>query len=114
MGTAAILFAIAAAGGAVMAALRLGGRELPPLGLALLHGALAAAGLLTFIVKVVGNVVPTLAMASLVGFVVAALGGFVLFVGFHLKKKALPIPLMLVHATVAVVSFVLLLVVLFK
>lgn len=114
MGTAAILFAIAAVGGAVMAALRLGGRELPPLGLALLHGALAAAGLITFIVKVVGNVVPTLATVSLVGFIVAALGGFTLFLGFHLKKKALPIPIMLIHATVAVLSFILLLVVLFK
>lgn len=114
MGTAAVLFAIAAVGGAIMAALRLGGRELPPLGLVLLHGILAAAGLVTLIMKVIGNVVPTMAMGALVGFVIAALGGFTLFFLFHLKKKALPIPLMLVHATIAVISFVLLLIVLFK
>lgn len=97
-----------------MAAMRLGGRELPPLGLALLHGALAAAGLITLIITVIANVVPALAMASLIGFVIAALGGFTLFLGFHLKKTALPIPIMLIHATVAVLSFILLLVVLFK
>ncbi|WP_243369953.1 hypothetical protein [Geotalea sp. SG265] len=114
MVTATILFALAAVGGAVMAALRLGGRELPPTGLAMLHGILAAAGLITLIVTIVGNVVPTLAVASLIGFIIAALGGFTLFFLFHLKKRALPIPIMLVHATVAVISFILLLVVLFK
>lgn len=114
MGAAAILFAIAAAGGAVMAAQRLGGRDLPPLALALLHGALAAAALITLIASVVGNVVPTLATVALVGFIVAAFGGFAMLLLFHLKKRALPIPLMLVHAVVAVLSFVLLLVVLFK
>jgi hypothetical protein len=114
MVTATILFALAAVGGAVMAALRLGGRELPPIALALLHGALAAAGLITLIVTIVGNVVPTLAVAALIGFIIAALGGFTLLFLFHLKQKALPIPVMLVHAGVAVISFILLLVVLFK
>jgi hypothetical protein len=37
-------------------------------------------------------------------FIVAALGGFGLF-SFHLRKKDLPIPLVLVHAVVAVAGF---------
>jgi hypothetical protein len=42
-------------------------------------------------------------------FIVAALGGFGLFF-HHLRKVALPIWLVVVHALVAVVAFVLLLV----
>ena len=37
-----------------MALMRFGGRELPPLGLALLHGLLTAAGLVALIVALVG------------------------------------------------------------
>lgn len=114
MGTAAILFAIAAVGGAVMVALRLGGRELPPTWLAIVHGALAAAGLIRLVTTVVGNMVPTLAVLALVGFVAAAVGGMILFLLYHLKKRPLPIPLMLGHGTIAVISFILLLAVLFK
>jgi phosphoribosylglycinamide formyltransferase 2 len=43
------------------------------------------------------------------GAITAALGGFGLF-SFHLRGKALPIPVVVIHAGVAVVAFVLLLV----
>ena len=46
---------------------------------------------------------------SLILFLVAALGGFGLF-SFHLRKLALPIWIMVVHALVAVLAFVILLV----
>jgi hypothetical protein len=115
MATAAILFAIAAIGGATMAAMRLQGRELPPLWLALVHGGVAAAGLITLIVTVAQmTVVPTTAVVSLIGFILAALGGFALFLLFHMKKKALPINIMLAHATLAVISFVILLIGVFQ
>jgi len=114
MGTAAILFAIAAVGGAIMAAMRLGGRPLPPLGLAILHGLIAAAGLITLIVAVSGGTAPTMALVAVAGFVIAALGGLTMILLFHLKQKPLPIPLMLVHGGVAVISFIILLLTIFR
>lgn len=106
---ALVLFGIAALGGLVMAAIRLRGAERPPTAIALLHGVLAAAGLIALIVAVTAGSVPGLARTALIIFIVAALGGFFLFAQ-HMQKKALPIPVMVVHALVAVVGFVLLLV----
>jgi hypothetical protein len=105
---ALILFAIAALGGITLAAIRLRGTALPPMWLALVHGAVAAAGLVALILAVVNAQVPPAARTALAGFLVAALGGFALF-AFHLRRKALPIPLVVVHGLVAVISFVILL-----
>ena len=112
MTVAAILFAIAAVGGVVLAAMRLGGRELPPMALALIHGLFAAAGLVTLILAVVGANASTATIAALVGFLVAALGGFLLF-SYHLRRQALPINFVVIHGAVAVISFVILLVAIF-
>lgn len=105
---AVLLFGVAAVGGVTMAVMRVGGRELPPLWLALVHGVLAASGLVALIISVATVSTNALALWSLIGFVVAALGGFLLF-SFHLRKKALPLPIVGIHAFVAVVSFVVLL-----
>jgi glucose uptake protein GlcU len=110
MTIALVLFAVAALGGLTMAVMRFRGAERPPTGLALLHGALAAAGLIALIVAMTETGVPALARTALVFFIVAALGGFYLFAQ-HMQKKALPIPIMVVHALVAVIGFVILLVV---
>lgn len=109
MTLAAVLFAIAALGGVVMAVMRLSGRELPPMGLAIVHGLIAAAGLVALILVVVGRTVSTQATIALVGFVIAALGGFYLF-SYHLRRQALPVPFVVIHGLVAVISFVILLV----
>jgi hypothetical protein len=106
---AVTLFALAAVGGLALAGMRLKGTELPPLWLAIVHGLAAASALVALVVAVMGSGAPSTANIALGGFVVAALGGFVLFAN-HLRGKALPIPLMLIHAVVAVVSFVVLLV----
>jgi membrane protease YdiL (CAAX protease family) len=104
-----VLFAIAALGGVVLASIRLRGTN-PPLALALIHGALAAAALVGLIVVVIhAGASASLPRIALLLFVVAALGGFVLFAS-HLRKKNIPVPLMLVHAVVAVGGFVTLLV----
>lgn len=108
MTTALILFAVAALGGLVMAVMRFGGRELPPLGLAIVHGLFAAAGLVALILALVGQGFSVAATIALVGFVGAALGGFYLF-SLHMKRQALPIPYVLVHGLFAVASFVILL-----
>ena len=108
--TALVLFAIAALGGVTMAVIRFRGAERPPTGLALLHGALAAAGIIVLIVAMLSMPNPAQARTALVLFIVAALGGFYLFAQ-HVQKRALPIPVILVHALIAVIGFLILLVV---
>lgn len=114
MQLAAILFALAALGGITMVVIRLRGAPRPPTWLALGHGAIAAAGLVTLIIAAVNTNLPTLALVALAGFVLAALGGATIFTLFHLREKPLPIPLMLAHGTAAVVSFILLLLSIFQ
>lgn len=112
-----VLFALAAAGGLVMAIQRFGGKPQPTFAIAIVHGLAAAAGLISLIVAIAGagdgagdgaNVGsgPTIALVLFLG---AAIGGFVLFFQ-HLRKNPLPIPLMVIHAVVAVVAFLILLV----
>jgi hypothetical protein len=108
MTIALVLFALAALGGLTMAVMRLRGAERPPTGLALLHGAGAAAGLIALIVAVMNMPDPGAARTALIVFIIAALGGFFLFAQ-HMQKKALPIPVMVIHGLLAVTGFVILL-----
>lgn len=111
---AAVLFAIAAGIGATMAVQRLRGVEQPAMGVALTHGGFAAVALVLYIVAVVGAASPPVAGWWAIGlFVVAALGGAVLFLGYHLRGQALPVPFVFVHGGVAVVGFLVLLFALF-
>jgi hypothetical protein len=112
MTVAAVLFGIAALGGVVMAVMRFGGREFPPMALAVVHGLLAASGLVTLLLAVVNTTASTIAVVALVGFVIAALGGFLLF-SYHLRRQALPINYVVVHGIGAVVSFAILLAAIF-
>lgn len=100
-----VLFAAAAGGGAVLAYLRLKDKPLP-MGLALAHGAIAAAGLVALLVPVLSGEAEGGA-APLGLFVVAALGGFFLF-SFHVRKKPIPVLPMVAHAGIALVAFLLL------
>lgn len=108
--TAAALFAIAAAGGLVMAGIRMFGTQNPPAWLAMLHGLLAGAGLTLMLYAALTVGIPSLALWALVLLVVAALGGILMNLGYHWKLKPLPKPLMFAHAGIAVVGFLLLLV----
>src|SRR5262249_628014 len=109
MTIALVLFALAAVVGLYMAAVRFRGAERPPTSIALLHGALAASGLIALIVAVVEPSAPAPAKTALIVFLVAAVGGFYLF-SQQMQKKALPIPVMVAHALVAVIGFIILLV----
>jgi hypothetical protein len=72
---AAVLFAIAALGGATLATLHFRGRSPLPMPLALLHGLLAAGGLVLLVIAALTQPgFGGLALASLVIFVIAALG----------------------------------------
>jgi hypothetical protein len=105
---AILIFAIGAVGGLVLASSVLRGR-LAPWALSLLHMALGATGLvLTGLVVLGGSSdVASIVPIALLVLVVAALGGFFL-ASFHVRKMPPPKPVVLIHAGVAVVGFLLL------
>jgi hypothetical protein len=105
---ALIAFAVAALGGLVLAAHVLRGK-FAPWALSLLHAVLGATGLVLLIMLLLQGLA---AGPVLIGFgllVLAALGGFFL-AAYHLRKKLPPKPVVLIHASVAVIGFLLLLV----
>lgn len=103
---AVVLFALAALGGLTLALMHRQGRDVP-VPLALVHGVLAAAGLVVLAWAWLSQGLGGLATLALVLFVVAALGGFYLFAQ-HLQGRTLRLPIILIHGAVAVVAFVLL------
>jgi hypothetical protein len=109
---AAILFALAALAGITLAALHFMKKALP-LPLAIVHGLVAATGLVLLIIAVATGASATLAVTALVLFIIAALGGFVLF-SFYMRRQPLPSALVVIHGLVAVAGFVTLLVFLVK
>lgn len=110
MTMAAVLFGLAALGGITLAGIRLSGKPYPPTWMALGHGAVAASALGVLIYTAVTETVPTLAQVALGVFVLAALGGATLFLGFHMRGRPLPIPLVIGHGLIAATGFVLLLI----
>jgi hypothetical protein len=109
MQAAVIVLALAAVGGLTLAVIRLRGAPWPPTWMALGHGAVAATGVGLLIYAAVSPGIPTLAQVALGIFILAALGGATLFLGFHMRGKALPIPLVLGHGLIAATGLVLLL-----
>jgi len=102
LNVAAIVFAIAALGGIVLAAHVLRGK-FAPWALSLLHAALGAAGIVLVLVTVIQGLRGNAALA-LGLFVVAALGGFFL-ASFHYRKQLPPAAVVVVHAIVALAGF---------
>lgn len=107
---AATLFGFAAAGGITMLVIRLRGAPRPPTWLAVGHGLLALAGLVTLIsASVALNSIPPLIGWSLAILCLAAAGGATIFLGFHLPGRPLPIPLIFAHGLLAATGWGLLL-----
>lgn len=106
---AVVVLGLAALGGLALAVIRLRGTPLPPTSIALIHGMVAATGLALLISVVIGHEVDQLVKVSLGVLVVAALGGATIFLGFHMRNRALPIPLVIGHGLVAITAYVLLL-----
>jgi hypothetical protein len=109
MQASVIVLALAAIGGATLAVIRFRGAPWPPLWMALGHGAAAALGVGLLIYAAVTTGIPTLAQVALAIFILAALGGAVLLLGFHMRSRALPLPFVLGHGVIAATGFVLLL-----
>ena len=113
MQVAAGLFTLAALGGLVMAAIRFGGKRNPPAWLAMVHGLLAAAGITLLAYAAVMGKVPASALVAVLLFLMAAGGGAVLSLAYKWKQRLLPAWLVLAHALLAVVAYVLLLLAVF-
>ena len=97
---AIIVLLIAAVGGLYMA-IRIFGGAVPPMAVALLHGALAATGLVIAIIAAMAvDADPTLKYGAGLLFL-AALGGFFLL-SFHLRKVPHPKGVVVLHALTAV------------
>ena len=109
MQTSAVILAISAVGGLVMAGIRFSGKPHPPTWLAMLHGFLSAAAVtLLLYVQFTGGL-PTLALTATVLFLIAALGGVVMNLNYHWNRLPLPKWLVVVHALIAVTGLILLL-----
>jgi hypothetical protein len=105
---AVIVFAVGALGGLVLATSVLRGK-LAPWALSLLHAALGATGLVLTAIVVFGlggTAAPHAGLALLL-LAIAALGGFFL-ASYHLRNRPGPKPVVLIHAGVAVIGFLLL------
>lgn len=112
--TAAVLLAITALGGLAMAAVRLGSEKQPPSWLAMLHGLLAGAALTLLIYAWFTAGLPAMAAVALLLFLVAAAVGVYINLGYHVKQVLIPKGTTILHALVAVVGFVLLLIAAFR
>ena len=104
--TAALLLGVAALGGIVMTIVRLRGAPRPPSSLAMVHGLLAAAALTLLLYAWYTVGLPSLAKLATLILGAAALGGTFINIQYHSKLQPLPIPLVLVHAALAVGGFV--------
>ena len=110
---AACLFAIAALGGLTMAVMHFRGKTPPPVALALGHGAFAASGIVVLFLALWPNFNGG-AVFALGLFVLAALGGLTLALGFHRRGKALPSGFIVGHGSLAALAFLVLLAVAFN
>lgn len=105
---AAIVLTLTAIGGLAAAGLRARSGANPPMPIALVHGGVGAVGLLLVIIAGVSNGFSDRHTLATVLLIVAALGGFLLF-GTHLRERLISLPVILIHALVAVVGYVTLL-----
>jgi hypothetical protein len=110
MAVAVCLFALAAVGGLVMLVQVFRGAQRPWSWLAMGHGFLASAGLTLLIYASLKAGVPGLVNTGLVVLLAAAMGGGLLALKYHVNMLPLSRPIVIGHALLAVVGFLLVLV----
>lgn len=99
--TASILLLLTAAGGLLMAFQRIVQKVNPPSWLAMAHGFLAASGLTLLAYAGLTDRVEGGAMLGLILLLVAATGGVVMNLAYHLAGKLLPSWLLYLHIALA-------------
>lgn len=102
--TAVVLLLLTAAGGVVMAIRRLGAKQNPPDWLAMAHGLLAAAAFTLVIYAAFQEGIPASAVTGVVVLLVAAAGGIVMNLHYHLAGQLIPQWLLHLHILLAVVG----------
>jgi hypothetical protein len=112
--TAVVLLALTGAGGLLMAGLRFSGRPRPPHWMAMGHGLLAGSGLTLILYAGIVSGFPGGAALGLALLVLAALGGLMLNLRYHVNGLALPVWMVLVHAAIAVIGLVVLAIAVWK
>ena len=105
--TATALLSFTALGGLIMAVLRFAGADRPPSWLAMGHGLLAGSGLTLLLYAGFTEGLPQLAWIGTGLLVLAALGGVFLNLAYHDRRLALPKPIIVVHAVLALAGFTL-------
>lgn len=103
--TSVVLFAIAAAGGLLMAGIRFFASFNPPAWIAMVHGLLAASGLTLAIYATWAGGASASAKLAIVLLVLAAAGGAFLNLGYQWKQRLLPMTIVIAHAALAVIGF---------
>jgi len=103
-----LVFAVAAVVGLTMAMAVFQGR-FPPVASAVVHGVLAATGLLLLLYGVLVRGAIGAPRWALGLFLLAALGGLGLAFGFHARRRTVPKGYVLGHASLAVVGVLILL-----
>lgn len=106
---ALVVFAIGAMGGLVLASFVLRGK-LAPWAVSLLHALLGASGLALLTVGLLQGDGGTRAMVALCLLVLAAIGGFFLAGYFHARDRVALKSAVFIHASLAIVGFLTLLV----
>lgn len=106
---ACVLFGVAAAGGIVMALIRVGKKANPPHWIAMLHGFIAAAGITLLAYVSIFAQVPGVVQLALLALLLAAAGGVWMNLGRHQQNTLIPNSVMIGHALVAVAGVAMLL-----
>lgn len=107
--TVLALLTITALGGATMLVIRLSRGVNPPNWLAMGHGLLSGAALTLLLYAYFTVGLPLQACWALLIFLVAAVGGVFLNLAYHAKQLPLPKGIVLLHAGLAVVGYLLIL-----
>ncbi len=102
--TASILLLLTAAGGVAMAVRRLAQKSNPPSWLAMAHGFLAAAAFTLLIYAYFTSGIGSEATIGLIVLAVAAAGGVVMNLAYHLAGKLIPAWLLHVHIALGAVG----------
>ena len=102
--TASTLLLLTAAGGLLMAFMRIRQKVNPPSWLAMAHGFLAASGLTLLAYAGLTDRIEGGALIGLILLAVAAIGGVVMNLGYHLAHKLLPAWLLSLHIALAAVG----------